>query len=181
MTSDVQRNEGMRPPASSAVIRQRMENQRRRDTAPEVAVRRELHKRGLRYRVDYPLPGLRRRGDIVFPRARVACFVDGCFWHGCSVHRTYPKSNANWWQRKLDANIARDRDTDARLSQAGWTVIRCWEHDDATAVANQIEKAVKLRTAGSGNRDGSGRTARDARRQREGPGVPSRWPTSSVT
>jgi DNA mismatch endonuclease (patch repair protein) len=92
-----------------------MQATRGRDTAPELALRRELHRRGLRYRVDMPvIPGLRRRADVVFPRARVAVFVDGCFWHGCPQHATFAKSNAAFWAAKIAANKARDTDTGCR-------------------------------------------------------------------
>ena len=121
-----------------------MERQGRRDTKPELALRRELHHLGLRYRVDtVPLPGLRRRADVVFPRARVAVYLDGCFWHGCSTHGTQPKANAEWWAAKLDANRRRDADTDARLAAAGWRVVRIWEHDDPVEAAIGISDLVR--------------------------------------
>src|SRR6202011_2638685 len=94
------------------------------------ALRRCLHRRGLRYRVDVrPVASICRRADIVFVRARVAVFVDGCFWHGCPVHSRQSKTNAAWWDQKIATNQRRDRDTDARLAQAGWLVVRVWEHD----------------------------------------------------
>lgn len=112
-------------------------------TAPEMAIRRVLHRRGLRYRVNMPLPEIRRiRPDIVFSRARVAVFVDGCFWHRCPEHGSSPKTNADWWRRKLDANVERDRKTDTVLADAGWMVIRIWEHEDATAAADRVESVV---------------------------------------
>lgn len=131
------------PAPASASVRARMREQRRRDTAPELALRRELHRRGRRYRVDRaPLPGLRRRADLVFPTARVAVFVDGCFWHCCPVHGTRPKNNAGWWAAKLDTNVARDRDTDTRLADAGWRVVRVWEHEDAVTAADTVDRAL---------------------------------------
>lgn len=121
-----------------------MQRQARRDTAAELAIRREVWRRGLRYRVDVgPVPGLRRRADLVFTKARVAVYVDGCFWHRCPVHATSPKANSEWWREKLDANVRRDRDTDRRLADAGWTVIRIWEHEDAAVAADRIESAVR--------------------------------------
>jgi len=118
------------PPPSSPAIRDRFRAQKVRDTAPELAPRRLLHARGLRYRVDTaPLPGVRRRADVVFTRARVAVFVDGCFWHSCPLHATSPKANAVWWRTKLDTTVRRDRDTDTALSEAGWLVVRVWEHE----------------------------------------------------
>jgi DNA mismatch endonuclease (patch repair protein) len=86
---------------------------------------------------------LRRRADVVFPRRRVAVFVDGCFWHGCPEHATSPKHNAEWWKEKLAANVRRDRDTDRRLSEAGWLVFRIWEHEDPRTAADRIERALR--------------------------------------
>lgn len=124
--------------------RQRMSAQRSRDTAPELAVRRLLHARGLRYRVDHPLPGLpRRRGDLVFTRVRVAVMIDGCYWHGCPVHGNTPRTNTAYWSPKIARNQARDADTNARLAAAGWQVVRAWEHDDPTAIADRVEHAVR--------------------------------------
>lgn len=122
-----------------------MTRQRQRDTKPEVAIRSALHRAGFRYRVNYqPLPGLRRRADIAFPRKRVAVFVDGCFWHGCPDHATWPKENASWWREKIEANVRRDRDTDARLSSAGWTVIRIWEHEDTDEAKDHVASAMTI-------------------------------------
>jgi DNA mismatch endonuclease (patch repair protein) len=131
------------PPASSADALRRMTSQRQRDTKGELELRSLLHRRGLRFRVHALLPGLRRRSDIVFTRARVAVFVDGCFWHGCPEHGSWPKQNANWWREKIEANQRRDRDTDARLKAAGWTVVRVWEHDDPTRAADRIAEIVR--------------------------------------
>lgn len=119
-----------------------MIQQRRRDTRPELAIRRLVHARGLRYRVDASLPGMRRRADLLFSSARVAVFVDGCFWHACPEHGTQPKSNAAWWAEKIQNNIHRDRDTDQRLAADGWTVIRVWEHEAPETAADQIAAAV---------------------------------------
>ncbi len=119
---------------------------RRRDTTPEIAVRRALHAAGLRFRVDYPvLP--RRRADIAFPRRRVAVFIDGCFWHGCPDHQTVAKANARYWADKLAANQARDRDTNERLTARGWTVLRFWEHEPIGVVVERIERAVRAANA----------------------------------
>ena len=112
----------------------------RKDTQPELALRRELHRRGLRYRVQMKVPGNRRRTiDIAFPRARLAVFVDGCFWHGCPLHGTAPRSNAEWWTWKIVRNQARDKDTDSILDAAGWTVLRVWEHEPVATAADQVE------------------------------------------
>lgn len=132
-------------PSTDPLTSARMRAQRRRDTAPEVALRRELHRRGARFFVDRaPLPGLRRRADLVFPRKRVAVYVDGCFWHSCPQHATAPKNNAQWWSDKLAANVVRDRDTDARLADAGWTVVRIWEHEDPMEAADRVQAALTV-------------------------------------
>jgi DNA mismatch endonuclease (patch repair protein) len=115
-----------------------MQRQRRRDTGPEIALRSLLHREGFRFRVDYPLPGLRRRADVAFPRRRLAVFVDGCFWHGCPEHGTWPKANAAWWRAKITANQERDRDTDRCLREAGWEVVRVWAHEPPAQVATQV-------------------------------------------
>jgi DNA mismatch endonuclease, patch repair protein len=134
------------PPASSPLARRRMQNTPRRDTPAELALRQELHRRGLRYRVDIrPVANLPRRADIVFRRAKVAVFCDGCYWHGCPEHATWPKHNAEWWRHKIEANWRRDRDTDAKLAAAGWSVIRVWEHEDPASAAEAIQAAVTVR------------------------------------
>jgi DNA mismatch endonuclease (patch repair protein) len=131
------------PWASSAAARATMQGNRRRDTKPELAVRRAVHALGFRYRVDErPLPDLNRRADLVFPRAKVAVFVDGCYWHGCPEHGTTVKTNAAYWAPKIRRNRDRDADTDARLAEAGWTVVRIWEHEDPALAAKTIATAV---------------------------------------
>jgi DNA mismatch endonuclease, patch repair protein len=126
------------PGSSSRQISARMSRLQRRDNPRELAIRRELHALGLRYRVHYLVPGGRRRTiDIAFTRRKLAVFLDGCFWHGCPVHGTRPRSNAGWWQQKLRANQQRDRDTDRILRDLGWTVLRIWEHEP-------LESAVQL-------------------------------------
>lgn len=136
----------MRPVASSEEVRRRMQRQARRDTKPELALRRELWRRGLRYRVDVaPISGLRRRADMVFTRARVAVYVDGCYWHSCPDHATVPKANHEWWIAKLEANVTRDRDTDARIRVVGWEVLRVWEHEPIAHAADRIEALVRSR------------------------------------
>jgi DNA mismatch endonuclease (patch repair protein) len=123
-----------------------MARQATRGTAIEQALRRELHRRGLRYRLHRkPVGGLRREADIVFPRARVAVFVDGCFWHACPNHVTWPKANAEFWRAKIERNRERDRDTDVRLDEAGWAAIRVWEHEHPAEAAVHIERIVKAR------------------------------------
>jgi DNA mismatch endonuclease, patch repair protein len=120
-----------------------MRANRRRDTGPELALRSELHRRGLRFRVDYrPDPTVRCRVDIAFTRARVVVFVDGCFWHSCPKHRTIPRANREWWQAKLDRNVERDRANDMEMARLGWTVVRIWEHESPMAAADRICELV---------------------------------------
>jgi DNA mismatch endonuclease (patch repair protein) len=138
-----------RPPASSAGVSRRMSRLARRDTRPELQIRSALHRRGLRFRLQEPIGfDRRRRIDIVFPREKVAIFVDGCFWHSCPEHATYPVANAEFWTEKLARNVARDEDTNVRLSEEGWEVIRVWEHEDPDTAAERIEQAVRGRRSG---------------------------------
>ncbi len=123
-----------------------MRANRGRDTGPELALRRAVHARGLRYRVNArPLPGLRRTADLVFRRARVAVFVDGCFWHGCPEHHTVAVTNGGFWADKVTKNRARDRDTDSRLTEAGWLPLRIWEHEPVDAASDRVARAVRAR------------------------------------
>jgi DNA mismatch endonuclease (patch repair protein) len=117
----------------------------RRDTMPEVALRSELHRRGLRFRKDLPVrvSGRVVRPDVAFTRARLAVFVDGCFWHACPVHGNQPRVNTDYWRPKLAGNVARDRSVDTALAAAGWRVIRAWEHELVSVVANRIEAALR--------------------------------------
>jgi DNA mismatch endonuclease (patch repair protein) len=88
----------------------------------------------------------RRKVDIVFPTERLAVFVDGCFWHSCPEHATYPRANGHWWAAKLARNVERDRETDRRLAAEGWTVLRIWEHEDPLEAATNVERVlVRLR------------------------------------
>ncbi|MFI0873973.1 very short patch repair endonuclease [Streptomyces parvus] len=132
--------------ASSAARRRNMQAIRSRDTKPERLIRRLVHANGLRYRVAArPLPDLRRTADMVFRPAKVAVFIDGCYWHGCPKHYVSPKTNPGYWSEKVARNVARDRDTDERLSAAGWLVLRFWEHQSSDACALSIISAVRER------------------------------------
>jgi DNA mismatch endonuclease (patch repair protein) len=117
--------------------------QRRKDTVPEIALRKALHARGLRFRVHRrPIASIHREADIVFASRRVAVFVDGCWWHGCPEHRTPPVANREWWAAKIAVTRARDGDTNRRLADAGWTVIRVWEHEHPAVAAEGIRRVV---------------------------------------
>lgn len=119
-----------------------MQRQRRRDSAAELALRSELHRRGMRFYVDRRVDGLpRHRVDILFTRVRLAVYIDGCFWHGCPEHRTNPRANADWWREKIDNNRRRDQRADDRLKELGWEVIRVWEHESAESAADRVEAA----------------------------------------
>ena len=118
----------------------------RRDTTPELLLRRALHARGMRFRTHVQLPG---RPDIAFTRARLAVFVDGCFWHACPTHGVMPKNNREWWNEKLTANVARDRAKDDALRALGWEPLHFWEHTDVDEAAAVIEAAWRRRTGRS--------------------------------
>lgn len=138
------------PVAASEAVRATMRANRGRDTGPELAVRRALHAMGLRYRVDYPLPfDRRRRADIAFTRAKVAVFIDGCFWHGCPEHGTTPHTNTEFWRTKIERNRVRDRDTSERLESMGWIVLRFWEHENPRSCAEAVTSTVNLQRLGT--------------------------------
>ncbi|MGF1342297.1 very short patch repair endonuclease [Streptomyces flavovirens] len=143
---------------SSPSVSARMSRQARRDTAPEVAVRKLLHASGYRYRLNERVPHMSRRTiDIAFTRSKVAVFLDGCFWHGCPDHATQPKANAEWWRQKLDRNMARDAETTAHLVAEGWTVLRFWEHQSPAQVADVVAEAVdRERSARRTGQEGGG-------------------------
>jgi DNA mismatch endonuclease (patch repair protein) len=123
-----------------------MLRQKRRDTTPEMELRRILHRRGFRYQVDRAvLPGSRRRHDLVFPRARMAVEVRGCFWHSCPEHATRPKANQQWWANKLTTNAARDADTARRLEAYGWQLVVVWEHENPATAADRVAEMVNAR------------------------------------
>lgn len=138
--------------ASSEGVRRSMRSNKGRDTRPELELRRAVHALGLRYRVSTrPLPGVRRTADIVFPRVKIAVFLDGCFWHGCPNHHTVAKTNARFWADKVEQTRRRDRETDELLSQAGWTVLRVWEHEHAEESALRIAAAYRTVRKRSGS------------------------------
>lgn len=132
--------------SSSPGNRASMLANRRTDTKPEIALRSELHRRGLRFRKDFRLDlgSVKPRPDIVFTRSKVAVFVDGCFWHSCAEHRgKTPKTNAEYWATKLARNVERDLENDVALRSAGWTVVRLWEHVSTPDAADSVEAALR--------------------------------------
>src|SRR4051812_43508543 len=130
--------------ASSSGVRRSMQANTGRDTKPELALRRAVHALGLRYFVNRrPIRAIRRTADLVFPRAQVAVFLDGCFWHGCPEHHTVAKTNADFWAQKVRKNRERDADTDERLRVEGWTVLRVWEHEAVPDAASRIAEVVR--------------------------------------
>ncbi|WP_152185462.1 very short patch repair endonuclease [Segeticoccus rhizosphaerae] len=132
--------------ASTPAARATMQANRGRDTRPELALRRALHSRGLRYYVNRrPEKTIRRTADIVFPRARVAVFVDGCFWHGCPEHHTVAKANARFWADKVTHNRVRDLETNELLRGRGWNVLRIWEHVPVDVAVNAVLSALGAR------------------------------------
>jgi DNA mismatch endonuclease, patch repair protein len=134
------------PHPTSTDVTIRMRRNTRTGTHPEVIVRSELHRRGLRFRKDLPLrmPGRVVRPDIVFTRARLAVFIDGCFWHSCPIHGNQPRANTDYWRGKLAINVARDRAIDEELTTAGWRVLRAWEHEHPADVAARVLKTLTV-------------------------------------
>lgn len=121
-----------------------MRSNKGRDTSPELALRRRVHRLGLRYRVnERPIASLRRTADLVFPRWKLVVFVDGCFWHSCPDHGSLPAARHEWWAAKLERTVERDRETSEALRGAGWTVLRIWEHEDADEAALRVLAALE--------------------------------------
>lgn len=135
--------------ATSPAVRRCMQANRPTGTTPELRLRSELHRLGLRFRKDLTLRAgdLRTRPDVVFTRARVVVFVDGCFWHRCPQHATDPKANSDYWEPKLEANVARDRRADNALTADGWHVVRVWEHEETREAAKHVAVVVAARAA----------------------------------
>jgi len=133
---------------SSPETSRRMAKVRQKGTDAEVALRRELYRRGLRYRVDYEvLKKPRRTADVAFQGLKIAVFVDGCFWHGCPEHATWPKQNAEFWRQKIEANRLRDADANSRLLDVGWTVLRFWAHESPIKATESVVQTVAIAKA----------------------------------
>jgi DNA mismatch endonuclease (patch repair protein) len=133
---------------SSPETSRRMAKVRQQGTDAEIALRSELYRRGLRYRVGYEvLKRPRRLADVEFPGLKIAVFVDGCFWHGCPEHATWPKRNAEFWRQKIETNRLRDADTNSRLQKIGWTVLRFWEHEPPIEASDRVAEAVTMAKA----------------------------------
>lgn len=131
--------------ASSPGVRRSMLSNRGRDTRLELALRSRLHHAGYRYWIHRrPEPAFRCLADIVFPRLKLAVFVDGCFWHGCPTHGTLPVANGDWWRVKLEGNKARDRRNGLYLGARGWTVLRVWEHESVDGMYTSVANTVQL-------------------------------------
>jgi DNA mismatch endonuclease (patch repair protein) len=131
------------PAASSEAVRNRMRSTPRKNTRPEIALRSQLHKLGLRFRVDVsPVRGHRGRADLVFKSPKLVVYVDGCFWHSCPIHGAVPKTNERWWGEKLERNKQRDLRTNREMRRMGWKVIRIWEHENPVTAANRIAKVI---------------------------------------
>jgi DNA mismatch endonuclease (patch repair protein) len=132
------------PPASDTATRRAMQGNRRTGTLPELTLRTALHRRGLRFRKDFKITGdgFAVRADVVFPRRRLAVFVDGCYWHGCPEHFRMPSRNADYWAAKIARNEARDRRVTDSLAGAGWLVLRVWEHEPVEQAADRVAEAV---------------------------------------
>jgi DNA mismatch endonuclease (patch repair protein) len=134
------------PEPASEAVRTRFKSQRVRDTNAELSVRKAVHGMGLRYRVDAkPETDLRVRADLLFTKARVAVFIDGCFWHGCPDHFIPPKNNAEWWATKIARNRERDQASRRELTNRGWIVLSIWEHEFPGDAASVIVTLVRAR------------------------------------
>jgi DNA mismatch endonuclease (patch repair protein) len=131
------------PKASSALVSRRMKRVRSKGTAAELHLCNCLKRIGFRFRTQALLPHFRCRPDLVFPRQKLVVFVDGCFWHGCPKHGSWPSANADWWREKIEQNRSRDRRSRAAIKRAGWQLVRVWEHEDPKRAATKIAKLLR--------------------------------------
>lgn len=162
------------PPASSPAVRARMQRMAGgRETRPEALLRSALWAMGLRFWKDRrPAPPLLTRADVVFPTERVCAFLDGCYWHACPAHYCPPKANAAWWAAKIARNVERDRRADEALADAGWLVVRAWEHEDPRDAARRVALAVagqRVALTGSRARPRAGDRREGGRHHPRGP------------
>src|SRR3972149_4173452 len=111
--------------AITKAVSEAMRSMPEHSTGPEMVVRRLLFAKGLRYRVQYPVPGVSRRTiDIAFPGKKIAVFIDGCFWHGCTAHRNIPAHNGGCEKNKIEQNFLSFKDSDGKLRSPSWLVLR---------------------------------------------------------
>jgi DNA mismatch endonuclease (patch repair protein) len=153
------------PASSDPGIARSMRGNKRRDTSPEIRLRSALHRLGWRFRIDLPIEagaGRRPRPDIVFTRARLAIFIDGCFWHSCPEHGRRPNSNWYYWGPKLERNVQRDLEDVRRLDAAGWSVLRVWEHFAVEDAVPLVEAALAALTTATREARGPGGASRIA-------------------
>lgn len=135
---------GLRPQAASALTHRKMAAVGRKDTPQEVAIRKELFRLGCRYKLHFrPLKDFRWTADIAFTKPKLLVFVDGCFWHGCPIHGSLPKTNREWWTAKIGRNVERDAEATRVLTARGWTVMRVWSHEAPSEAAKRIVQVLR--------------------------------------
>jgi DNA mismatch endonuclease, patch repair protein len=169
------------PHSASPAVRRFMQANRSIDTAVERLLRSALHRQGLRFgkhaNVD---PAVKCRADVVFRRARVCVFIDGCYWHGCPKHFQTPKRNAAWWQEKIGDNRSRDRRKTSALRRRGWKVIRIWEHEVSTRSVSQLVSRIEMEVRGKPTPEGAP-LGRGADRQKDNSVSPMKRTAANTT
>ncbi|MFC3319790.1 very short patch repair endonuclease [Rhizobium rosettiformans] len=149
---------------ATEAVRRRMQRTARKDNPFERTVRSQLYARKLRYRIHYPIPGMKRTTcDFAFPGMKIAVFLDGCFWHGCEVHPPSVKKNTDFWLSKIARNRTRDACATAHLTELGWTVLRFWEHETVATIADKISATVEAKKMSASPHRGA-RTLEDVQR-----------------
>ena len=134
------------PKASSPRVRHLMKSVRQTGTKPENHIHEELLRRGLQLQTSTrPISEIRLTADFVFPSEKLSVFIDGCFWHGCPDHFKLPLTNRDWWEEKVSETVRRDRRQTAKLNDAGWSVVRIWEHETPSAAVDKIIAALSPR------------------------------------
>ncbi|GAA4205776.1 very short patch repair endonuclease [Microbispora amethystogenes] len=164
LARDAAHEKGLYPAPLSEGRSRNMRANRRVNTKPEMALRSALHRLGYRYRKDLRIDAgnVKVRPDIVFTARKVAVFVDGCFWHVCPEHGRQPTTNEWYWAPKLRRNIDRDQRVNAALSDAGWQVVRLWEHESLSAAVEVVIAALRSRARMTGE-------VQDSERLKSGP------------